>query len=98
MTNVAQGGRPADEQSVVGQAQEKVKETAQQTRGAVARVVSERVETTSSQAASQLKEVSGAFRRTSHQLRGEGKDQPAKVVEVVSDRTDQVARYLSESS
>jgi ElaB/YqjD/DUF883 family membrane-anchored ribosome-binding protein len=85
-------------QTLAGQAQEKMQETGQQAKGAVSRVVSERVETASGQAASQLGDLTSAFRRTSHQLRGEGKDQPAKVVEAVSDRTDRVAQYLSSSS
>jgi ElaB/YqjD/DUF883 family membrane-anchored ribosome-binding protein len=98
MSNVVQEEHPAAGDSVVEQAQEKVKETAQQTKGVVARTVSDRVEATSAQAATQLNDISRAFRRTSQELRGEGKDQPAQVVDVVSDRTEQLARYLSEST
>jgi len=94
MSSTAQGQRQGGAQALPGQAQEKV----QQARGAVANAVSQRVDDASSQAATQLGDISSAFRRTSHQLRGEGKDQPAKVVEVVGDRTDQLARYLSGSN
>jgi ElaB/YqjD/DUF883 family membrane-anchored ribosome-binding protein len=83
---------------MVGNVQETVQEKAGQARGAVSRAVSERVDTASSQASSQLRDVSGAFRQTGEQLRSEGKEQPANVVEAVSERTDQLARYLSESS
>ena len=94
MSSTAQGERPGGARALPEQAQEKI----HQARGALSSAVSERVETASAQAASQLDDISSAFRRTSHQLRGEGKDQPAKVVDAVTDRTDQVARYLSTSS
>ena len=60
------------------------------------RAVSDRLDTASSQAGGQLIDISGALRQTGEQLRAEGKEQPAKVVEAVSDRTDQLARYLSD--
>jgi len=85
-------------EEVSAKVQEAVQEKAGEAKGAVSRAVSQQVETTSTQAASQLRDVSGAFRQTSSELRVQGKDQPAMVVEAVSDRTDQLARYLSESS
>jgi ElaB/YqjD/DUF883 family membrane-anchored ribosome-binding protein len=85
-------------EEVTAKVQEAVQEKAGEAKGAVSRAVSQRVETTSSQAASQLHDVSSAFRQSSGELREQGKEQPAKVVEAVSDRTDQLARYLSESS
>jgi ElaB/YqjD/DUF883 family membrane-anchored ribosome-binding protein len=94
MSSTAQSERQGGAHALSDQADEKV----EQARGAVSSAVSQRVENASAQAATQLGDISSAFRRTSHQLRGEGKDQPAKVVEAVSDRTDQLARYLSESS
>jgi ElaB/YqjD/DUF883 family membrane-anchored ribosome-binding protein len=97
----AEGSGASDSASMgemVGNVQETVQEKAGQAKGAVSRAVSERVETASSQASTQLRDVSGAFRQTGEQLRSEGKEQPAKVVEAVSERTDQLARYLSASS
>jgi ElaB/YqjD/DUF883 family membrane-anchored ribosome-binding protein len=85
-------------EEVTAKVQEAVQEKAGEAKGVVSRAVSERLETTSTQAGSQLHDVSSAFRQTGSELREQGKEQPAKVVEAVSDRTDQLARYLSESS
>jgi ElaB/YqjD/DUF883 family membrane-anchored ribosome-binding protein len=60
--------------------------------------VSGRLETASSEAGSELSDVSGALRQSGQQLRSEGKEAPAKAVEMVSDRTEQLARYLSGSN
>jgi ElaB/YqjD/DUF883 family membrane-anchored ribosome-binding protein len=81
----------------LGEAQEAVQEKAGEAKDAVVRAVSERLDTASSQAGGQLIDISGALRQTGEQLRTEGKEQPAKVVEAVSDRTDQLARYLSDT-
>jgi hypothetical protein len=94
MSSTAQSERQGGAHALSDQAHEKV----EQARGAVSSAVSQRVENASAQAATQLDDISSAFRRTSHQLRGEGKDQPAKLVEAVTDRTEQAARYLSSSS
>jgi hypothetical protein len=80
----------------LGEAQEAVQEKAGEAKGAVVRAVSDRLDTASSQAGGQLIDISGALRQTGEQLRTEGKEQPAKVVEAISDRTDQLARYLSD--
>jgi ElaB/YqjD/DUF883 family membrane-anchored ribosome-binding protein len=101
VATAARGSEGSDSASVgemVGNVQDTVQEKAGQARGAVSRALSERVDAASSQASSQLRDVSGAFRQTGEQLRSEGREQPANVVEAVSDRTDQLARYLSESS
>ena len=98
-TSGAREGEAAGKaEEVTAKVQEAVQEKAGEAKGAVSQAVSQRVETTSSQAASQLYDVSSAFRQSSSELREQGKEQPAKVVEAVFDRTDQLARYLSESS
>ena len=84
------------ESAGLDRAQEAVQEKAGEAKDAVVRAVSDRLDTASSQAGGQLIDISGALRQTGEQLRTEGKEQPAKVVEAVSDRTDQLARYLSD--
>jgi ElaB/YqjD/DUF883 family membrane-anchored ribosome-binding protein len=93
-----EGSGSASVGEMVGSVQETVHEKAGQAKGVVSRAVAQRVDSASSEAGDQLRDLSGAFRQTGEQLRSEGKEQPANVVEAVSDRTDQVARYLSESS
>jgi hypothetical protein len=59
--------------------------------------VREQVDTRSTEAGSQLQATAQAVRRTSEQLRGEGKETPAKVVDAVADRTERLGGYLTSS-
>jgi ElaB/YqjD/DUF883 family membrane-anchored ribosome-binding protein len=52
------------------------------------------LDTRSTKAGDGLISVGDALRRSSEQLRGEGKDMPAQVVEGVSRRADDIGRYL----
>lgn len=54
----------------------------------------EQVNSRSTQAGEQVSSVAGALRRTSQQLREEGKDQPARLIEQGADRAEQVGGYL----
>lgn len=85
------------DQSVVSQAQEKVQERAHEARGAIGRTVRDQVDSRSSQAGDQLREVAEALSQTSQGLRSQGKDAPAKVIDGMTDRAQQVASYLSGS-
>jgi len=95
-------------QSTAGQAkqkvQEKVGETAQQVQGKAQEVkgqaggrLRQEVDTRSTEAGSQLQSTAQAMRRTSEQLRGEGKETPAKVAEAVAQRTERLGSYLTSS-
>jgi len=72
--------------------------TAQETRRSVSAAVAQRVDSASAEAATQLQDVTGAMRRAGYRLRAEGKDQPANVLDTVTDRADQAARYLAASN
>lgn len=54
----------------------------------------EQVNSRSTQAGEQVSSVAGALRRTSQQLREEGKDQPARLIEQGADRAERFGEYL----
>ena len=91
------------EQSSADQAKEKVQETAQQVqekareaKGQAGDRVRQELDTRSTQAGSQLKDSAEAMRRTGDQLRGEGKETPAKIATAVADRAERLGGYMSD--
>jgi ElaB/YqjD/DUF883 family membrane-anchored ribosome-binding protein len=57
--------------------------------------VRQELDTRSSEAGSQLREAAAAMRRTTELLRQEGKDGPAKAMELVAERADRLGSYLT---
>ncbi len=80
-------------QPAVGQAKEKTQELRARAGGRVR----QEVDTRSTQAADQAQTLADAVRTTGEQLRGEGKEQPAKLAEQGAERTERLAQYLRES-
>lgn len=75
------------------QVQQKAMETKQQTRERVRQQFDER----SSQGGRQLTDTASALRRTAEQLRGDQQEQPAKMLDAIAERADQLGRYLNSS-
>jgi len=77
--------------------QEQAQEKVQEARGAVRQALAQQIDTRSNEIGSQLNDVTSALRRTTHSLRGDGKETPAKILDQLTDRSDRVGRYLSAS-
>jgi ElaB/YqjD/DUF883 family membrane-anchored ribosome-binding protein len=96
------GGAVADVQEkggeLVSRAQEQVQEKAQEIRGgAEARVRSE-VDRRSTEAGAEVQALGSALRRTAEQLREEGKETPASLVQQVARRAEDLGGYLRETN
>ena len=95
MTNVI------DERAQVTSASEQVKErvqdAAEQAKGQTWDQLRSQVETRSTQAGEQASSIAEAMRRTSEQLRGEGKESAAKVIDGVADRSERLGGYLTQA-
>jgi hypothetical protein len=102
MTNISE----QQSESTAGQAKQKVKdtvgETAQQVqvktqdmKGQAGERLRQEVDTRSTDAGSQLQSTAHAMRSTSEQLRGEGKEAPAKVADAVAQRAERLGGYLA---
>ena len=72
-----------------------VQEKAQELKAKAGERVRRELDTRSSEAGSQLQGTAAAMRRTTEQLRQEGKDGPAKAMEFVAERAERLGSYLS---
>lgn len=59
--------------------------------------VRDEIDRRSTQAGEQVRPLADAFRRGGEDLRGQGKEQQAKLVESVADRTERLSGYLTEA-
>lgn len=89
-----QAASSGDAQTIVSQAQEKVQETAQQATSVVGNAVREQVDTRSTQAASELRQIGSAMRRSGHSLRAEGNESSAKAIDAITDKVEALGSYL----
>lgn len=81
-------------EELVSETKTQVQEKAQELRGEASGRVREQVDQRSTQAGEQVRAMGGALTRSSEQLRAEGKDAAASVVEQVGRRADDVGGYL----
>ena len=72
-----------------------VQEKAQELKANAGERVRQELDTRSSEAGSQLQGTAAAMRRTTEQLRQEGKDGPAKAMEFVAERAERLGSYLT---
>lgn len=79
------------------QAQEQVKEKAQEVTDKARATMRDQVDSRSTQAGEQVSQQAGDLRTLSQELRNQGKDGPAKIAEQASDRAEQVGSYLTRS-
>jgi ElaB/YqjD/DUF883 family membrane-anchored ribosome-binding protein len=89
-------------ESLPEQAMEKVQEgavvvgeKAQELKANAGERVRQELDSRSSEAGTQLQGTAAAMRRTTEQLRQEGKDGPAKAMELVAERADRLGTYLT---
>ena len=82
----------------VQQAKGQVQETAQQAKGQARDRVRQQVDQRSVQAGDQARSMATAMRRTGEQLRTEGQEGPANIVEQVADRAERLGSYLSDTN
>jgi ElaB/YqjD/DUF883 family membrane-anchored ribosome-binding protein len=97
-TSSAPGGAvadiKADAKDMVGSAQEQVSAKAHELGGEANLRVREQLDQRSTQAGEQVQSIGKALQSGAGQLRGEGKDMPAKLVEEVARRADDLGGYL----
>jgi cell division septum initiation protein DivIVA len=79
------------------QVKERVQDAAQQAKGETREQLRSQVNTRSTQAGEQAGSIAEAMRRTSEQLRSEGKDSAAKVIDGVADRSERLGGYLTQA-
>ena len=78
---------------LVERAQDKTQEVREQARG----LIREQTATRSTQAGQQVQSIGQALRQTSEQLRAQGEDVPARVMEQAAGRLDSIGSYLLSS-
>jgi ElaB/YqjD/DUF883 family membrane-anchored ribosome-binding protein len=88
------GGEP----SLTEQAQEKVQQTARQASNKTAEYVRTQTEARASQAGEELRAVADALRRSGHALHADGKEMSGSAVDTVTQRMEQLSRYLGGTS
>jgi gas vesicle protein len=84
-------------QSTTEQVKERVQDVAQQAKGETREQLRDQVDTRSTQLGEQVRSTAQAVRRTSTQLREEGKETPAKLLEQVAERGERLGAYLTEA-
>jgi len=82
-------------QSDVEQVKDRVQEVAEQAKGQTRQQLRSQIDTRSTEAGEQLVMSASAFRRTAEQLRQEGNERAASMVEAVADRGDRFGAYLT---
>ena len=85
-------------QSTTEQVKDRVQDAAEQARGKTRERIGEQMDTRSTQAGEQVRAAADAMRRTGDQLRQEGKETPAKLMEQVAERGERLGSYLTESN
>lgn len=85
------------ETSVVSQAGQQVQEKAGEVKSQVGNQLREQVDQRSTQAGEQVSAVSKALRSSGEQLRNEGNDTPAKLIEGAAQHVDRIGSYLRDS-
>jgi hypothetical protein len=80
-------------EKAMGQAQEKAQQASEQARDRVR----EQLDGRSTQAGEQVSSTASDIRSVAHELRAQGKDQPAKLAEQAADRAERIGSYLKDS-
>jgi hypothetical protein len=83
---------------LVSQAQQQVQEKAQELRGEASVRLREQVDERSTKAGEQVHAIGQALRRSSEQLRAEGKSAPAGAVEQAAERAEALGGYLQQAN
>jgi ElaB/YqjD/DUF883 family membrane-anchored ribosome-binding protein len=84
-----------ESQSATEQVKERVQDVAGQAKGQTREQLRNQISQRSTQAGEQVSSAADAMRRTSEQLRTEGKDSVAKLVDGVADRGEKLGSYLT---
>lgn len=85
------------EPSSIDAAKEQAKDTAQEAAEQARQGLRGQVEERSTQAGEQVRTHAGDIRSVAEQLRGQGKDGPARIAEQAADRAERLGGYLTES-
>jgi ElaB/YqjD/DUF883 family membrane-anchored ribosome-binding protein len=93
MTNVT--AERNQQQSATEQVKERVQDVAEQTKSQTRDQLRTQINQRSTQAGEQVSSTAAAMRKTSEQLRVEGQDSVAKVVDGVAERSERLGSYLS---
>ena len=106
MTEISHGAASTeDDKSSIDQAKEKAQETAHQVqdkaveaKGQLADRLRDQIEGGSTKAGSELQSAADTVRRAAQQLREEGKDGPAKLVDEAVERLERLGNYLTDTN
>jgi len=85
------------ETSVVSQAGQQVQEKAGEVKSQVGEKLREQVDQRSTEAGEQVTAMSQALRSSGEQLRNDGNETPAKLIEGAAQRVDRIGSYLRDS-
>lgn len=93
-----QAGDSAPAASATTQAQETVREAAQQASRKTTEYVRQQTETRASRASEELRSVADAMRRSAHTLHADGKGTSGSAVDKVAQSLEGLSRYLGQTS
>ncbi len=80
-----------------GEGAQQVQEKASEAKARTRDQIRQQIDTRSSETGEQMTSTASALRQTAQQLRTEQREQPAKILEQVAERTERFGRYLSET-
>jgi len=96
-TSTSNGPTTADSGSTTEQAKEKAKDQAQQVAGQARNTLRSQVDQRSTEAGDRVGGFASDTRSVGEELRKQGKNQPAKLADQVSDRAERLGDYLKQS-
>ena len=98
-TEQAQSSASTTEQAKerLGEGAQQVQEKASEAKARARDQIRQQIDTRSSETGEQMTSTASALRQTAQQLRTEQREQPAKILEQVAERTERFGRYLSET-
>jgi ElaB/YqjD/DUF883 family membrane-anchored ribosome-binding protein len=81
----------------VGEGAQQIQQKASEAKVQTRERLRQQIDSRSTQAGEQMTKTGSALRQTAQQLRGDQQEQQAKILEAVSERTDRLGRYLTET-
>jgi hypothetical protein len=98
-TEQAQSSTSTTEQAKerLGEGAQQIQEKAAEAKARTRDQIRQQIDTRSSETGEQMTSTASALRQTAQQLRTDQREQPAKILEQLAERTERFGRYLSET-
>jgi hypothetical protein len=98
-TEQAQSATSTTEQAKerLGEGAQQIQEKASEAKARTRDQIRQQIDTRSSETGEQMTSTASALRQTAQQLRTDQREQPAKILEQLAERTERFGRYLSET-